>query len=113
MSVSPHYQVCDCCSIYQVSIAQWLECWHGTPDALGFEFRLRFDFSPSVTFGNQCGAQTHNPEIKSLILYPFLRLACVNQSDFLKQAIRKYMMTVFMKTFLVTRYMNSVLSVDV
>eukprot|EP00105_Crassostrea_gigas_P046475 XP_019930623.1 PREDICTED: uncharacterized protein LOC109621119 [Crassostrea gigas] len=41
-------QVCDCQSIYRVSITQWLKRWHGGP---GFESRLRVAYSPPVTFG--------------------------------------------------------------
>lgn len=47
-------------------ISSVVDCWHSMPDAMGFEFQLRFDFSPSVTFGTQCDPQ---PQVKSLILY--------------------------------------------
>lgn len=32
--LSPGLQVCDCQSIHRISIAQWSECWHGTPEAM-------------------------------------------------------------------------------
>lgn len=33
--LSPGSQVCDCQTMYRVSIAQWSERWHGTTKALG------------------------------------------------------------------------------
>ena len=33
--VLPGIQVCESQSKYWVSIAQWVECWQGTPEALG------------------------------------------------------------------------------
>lgn len=54
--------MCDCQSIYRVSIAQWLERWHDTQEALyvaGFEYRLGLDFSPTIKFG----AQSTNPTV--------------------------------------------------
>ena len=33
--MSPGIQVCESQSKYRVSIAQWVERWHGTPEALG------------------------------------------------------------------------------
>lgn len=50
-----------------------VDCWHSMPDAMGFEFWLRFDFSPSVTFGTQCDPQ---PQVKSLILYHISYVNC-------------------------------------
>lgn len=50
-----------------------VDCWHSMPDAMGFEFWLRFDFSPSVTFGTQCDPQ---PQLKSLILYHISYVNC-------------------------------------
>ena len=34
-NVSPGIQVCESQSKHRVSIAQWVERWHGTPEALG------------------------------------------------------------------------------